>query len=116
MAGSQEWRVRHPKATLREIEAAVDERLTELRARMLQDVALASQAADVSQTSAPNRPHCPHCGSSVEPRGPPERQVTTLQGKTLRLRRRYVHCLVCQIGFFPWMGRWGCSRGSSHHG
>jgi hypothetical protein len=27
MAGIEEWRLHHPKATLREIEAAVDERL-----------------------------------------------------------------------------------------
>src|SRR6266540_1224905 len=47
MAGIEAWRLHHPKATLREMEAAVDERLAELRARMLQDVALASQAADL---------------------------------------------------------------------
>jgi hypothetical protein len=32
VAGIQEWRLQHPKAALREIEAAVDERLAELRA------------------------------------------------------------------------------------
>jgi hypothetical protein len=101
MAAIQEGRLQHPKATLREIEAAVDERLAELRARMLQDVALASQAADVSQTRALDRPLCPHGGSPVEPRGPHERQVTTHQGKTLRLRRSYVRCPACQAGFFP---------------
>jgi hypothetical protein len=42
MAGIQEWRLQHPKASLQEIEAAIDERLAELRARMLQDEALAS--------------------------------------------------------------------------
>jgi len=34
MAGIEAWRRQHPKATLREIEAAVDERLAALRARM----------------------------------------------------------------------------------
>jgi hypothetical protein len=101
MAGIEEWRLQHPKATLREIEAAVDARLAELRARMLQDVALASQAADVSQARAQDRPKGPHCGTLVEPRGPRERQVTTHHGKTLRLRRRYVMCPTCQVGFFP---------------
>ena len=37
MAGIEEWRLQHPKAMLREIEVAVDARLVELRARMLQD-------------------------------------------------------------------------------
>lgn len=101
MAGIQEWRLQHPKAPLQEIEAAVDARLAELRARMLQDVALSSQAAEVSQASAPDRPVCPHCGTLVEPRGPRERQLTTHQGKTLRLQRSYVRCPTCQVGFFP---------------
>jgi hypothetical protein len=101
MAGIQEWHVQHPKATLREIEAAIDERLAELRARMLQDAALASPAADVSQASPLERPACPHCGSRVEPRGPREPQVMTHQGKTRRLRRSYTVCPTCQVGFFP---------------
>lgn len=101
MAGIEEWRQQHPRATLQEIEAAVDARLAELRVRMLQDVALASQAADVRQASRSERPVCPHCGTVVEPRGPRERQVTTHQGQTLRLRRSYVVCPTCQVGFFP---------------
>ncbi len=101
MAGIEAWRLHHPKATLREMEAAVDERLAELRARMLQDVALASQAADLSQAKAQDRPVCPHCGTPLEPRGPRERQVTTHQGKTRRLRRSYARCPTCQVGLFP---------------
>ena len=44
ITGMAEWRVQHPTATFREIEAAVDERLARVRARMLQDAALASAA------------------------------------------------------------------------
>jgi hypothetical protein len=100
MAGIQEWRLQHPKATLREIEAAVDERLAELRARMSEDVDLASQVADIGQVGAPDRPVRPHCGSWVEPR---ERQVTTYHGKTLALRRSYAVYPTCQVAFFPCM-------------
>jgi hypothetical protein len=39
MAGIREWRLQHPKASFRERAAAIDERLAEPRARMLQDVA-----------------------------------------------------------------------------
>ena len=35
LTGMKDWRVQHPKATFREIEAALDERLARLRARML---------------------------------------------------------------------------------
>jgi hypothetical protein len=41
LVGMKEWREQHPKATFAEIEAALDERLGRLRARMLQDTALA---------------------------------------------------------------------------
>ncbi|HSF33022.1 MAG TPA: hypothetical protein VLK82_21445 [Candidatus Tectomicrobia bacterium] len=101
MAAIQEWRLQHPRATLQEIETAIDARIAELRARMIEDVALASAAADVRQTSPSERPVCPRCGTQVEPRGPRERQVTTHQGQTLRLRRSYVKCPTCQVGFFP---------------
>jgi phage host-nuclease inhibitor protein Gam len=40
MTGMKEWRMQHPKATFREIEAALDERLARLRARMLEDAML----------------------------------------------------------------------------
>jgi len=39
VTGMKEWRLQHPKATLREIERALDERLAKMRARMLQDAA-----------------------------------------------------------------------------
>lgn len=101
MAGIEAWRVQHPQATLQESEAAVDERLADLRTRMLQDVALASSAADLSAMRSQARPVCPQCGPPVEPRGPRERQVMTHQGKPLRLRRSYAVCPTCQVGLFP---------------
>jgi hypothetical protein len=107
-AGVQEWGPQYPKATLREIEAAVDERSAELRARMLEDVDLASQVADIGQAGARDRPVRPRCGSRVEPR---ERQVTAYRGKTLALRRRYAVYPTCQVAFFPCMRSWACSRG-----
>lgn len=73
MAGIEEWRLHHPKAALREIEAAVDEWLAEWRTRMRQEVALASQATDVRQAHARDRPVCPPCRTPGEPRGPRER-------------------------------------------
>jgi hypothetical protein len=39
LAGVAEWRAAHPKAILREIEAEIDERLSELRAKMISDTA-----------------------------------------------------------------------------
>jgi hypothetical protein len=101
IAGIKEWRLQHPKATLQEIEAAVDERLAQFRARMPQDVALASRAADLRQTAPSERPVCPTCGWPVEPRGLRERHLTTHQGHTLTLERTYAICPTCQVWFFP---------------
>ena len=40
IVGIKERRIQHPKATLQEIEAAVDERLAQLCTHILQDVAM----------------------------------------------------------------------------
>jgi hypothetical protein len=101
IVGLKEWRVQPPQATLQEIEAAVDERLAQFRARMLQDLALASRAADLRQVRVQERPVCPTWGGPVEPRGPPERHLTTRQGQPLTLQRSYAVCPTCQVGFFP---------------
>ena len=56
LSGMKDWRLQHPKATLRQIEAALDERLGKMRARMLQDAALASAAADIKAAQPQNGP------------------------------------------------------------
>jgi hypothetical protein len=99
--GLKEWRVQHPKATLREIEAALDERLSRVRARLLQDVALASAAREVSGAGAGERPRCPTCGLSLEARGEQERTLTTYHDRTIRLERSYAVCPGCAAGLFP---------------
>src|SRR5215475_12090785 len=45
MAGLQDWQAAHPRATFAELEAVVDERLNGMRARMLENLALARAAA-----------------------------------------------------------------------
>ncbi len=61
-----EWRREHPKATFRQIETALDERLAKLRTQMLQDTAQASAAATAE---GEDRPLCPDCGQPMEGRG-----------------------------------------------
>lgn len=69
ITGMKEWRLQHPKATFREIEAALDERLGKLRARMLESAALASRAADWGADAADDPPRCVACGEVLRPRG-----------------------------------------------
>ena len=100
LSGMREWRLSHPKATLREIEQALDERFYRLRARMLQDVALQSVAADWQQASA-EPPTCRVCGTHLILRGKRKRQLKTHGGQTLTLDRSYGLCPTCKKGLFP---------------
>ena len=95
------WRQQHPKATLREIETTIDERLAKLRAQMLQDTALSSAAADLGAVAAAERPICPDCGQRLQPRGPQRRHLTTTHEQPVVLTRSYAVCPACGAGLFP---------------
>ena len=101
MTGMKEWRLAHPKATFREIEAALDERLARVRARMLQDVALASAARDLAGAEATERPPCPECGEPLEHQEMDTRTLTTHYDHTIELTRSYALCPACGARVFP---------------
>jgi hypothetical protein len=101
LTGMKEWRLQHPTATFSEIEAALDERLGSLRARMLEDAAMASDAASWSQETADERPTCPFCGVPLVSRGDATRQLQTQAGQEVRLTRSYGTCPACEVGLFP---------------
>ena len=99
VTGMAEWRQQHPKATMREIEAALDERLERLRAKMLEEAALVSEAREWKP--AGNAPLCPDCGVPLEPRTAGTRELQTHGGETIQLKRDYGVCPQCGQGFFP---------------
>ena len=99
LTGMKEWRGQHPTATLREIEQALDERLARLRARMLQDVALASAATEAR--AGGKAPDCPDCGTSMTVEGARTRRLRTTDEHELALTRRYTRCRACGTGLFP---------------
>ncbi len=100
VVGMRDWRVANPRATFRQIEAALDERLQRVRVRMLEAAALASQAAD--WTDHPEeRPRCPDCNQTLQARGNQVRRVRVQGDQEVRLRRRYGLCPACGTGLFP---------------
>lgn len=101
LSGMIEWRLQHPKATLREIEAAADERLGRLRKRMVEDTAQASRVATWSGTRQSERPCCPHCGVGLMSRGKQKRRLQTSGGASIELERSYGTCPQCGGGLFP---------------
>lgn len=101
LSGMKEWRLQHPKATLREIEAALDERWGKMRARLVQDAVLASAAADLQAAPASERPVCGQCGSQLVERGVATRELVTQYEQVLKLERSYGVCPTCGAGLFP---------------
>ena len=101
LSGMREWRLSHPKATLSEIEAALDQGLYRLRARMLRDVALQSQATTWQHSTATERPTCRGCGTPLILRGKHSRHLKTAGGQQLTLERSYGLCPKCKKGLFP---------------
>ena len=100
VVGMRDWRAAHPRATFREIETALDERLQRVRARLLEEAALASRAADKAE-DAEERPCCPGCNQALQGRGYQERGVRVQGDHEVRLRRRYGVCPACGTGLFP---------------
>ena len=99
--GMADWRAAHPKATFSEIEAALDERLNQVGARVLADLALASAAAEVAGASGEERPGCRRCGVGLHARGASDRTPLTQGGAEVRLARTYAACPTCGDGTFP---------------
>jgi hypothetical protein len=95
------WRQAHPKATLRAIELELDARLHRMRARMLEDLALTSSAADWATVPAEEVPHCPACAHPLHDTGSKPRTLQTHGGQALTVARPYGVCPACGAGLFP---------------
>ena len=99
VTGFRRWRAAHPTATLTEIETALDTRWAQTRARLLEDAARMSQAADLARSGV--RPPCPHCGTPTRADGTAARRLTTSGDQVLTLRRSRARCPACGAGLFP---------------
>ena len=99
--GIKEWRLQHPRATLTEIEQAMDGLWGRARARFLQDVALASEAREMGNIPEEGGSRCPACGHLLESRGQKIRSLTTHYEQRINLKRSYGVCPACGTGLFP---------------
>jgi hypothetical protein len=99
--GMTHWRQEHPKATWVEIEAAVDERINQLRAQLIQDVVRMGETEEWSQKPEAERPTCTTCGKPLFARGEQTRWLQTNGGEAVKLTRTYGICPTCGVGFFP---------------
>ena len=99
IAGTSEWRRKHPRATMREIEEEIDKRLSEMRARMITDTALNSRSAEWE--AGEKEAVCPKCGGELLKKGKKKRKLETREGQEIELEREYGICLKCGHGIFP---------------
>lgn len=97
----EQWRGIHKKATLTEIENTVDAELARLRAQMIEDLALASEVADLNELPAEKRPKCPECGESLSANGKQGRQLVTDHEEAINLTRSKGVCPQCGASSFP---------------
>lgn len=103
LVGIRDWRTQHPRATFTEIEGELDQELGRLRTRLLEDVALASAAADGPPLAAGagGAGTCPSCGGALRGRGRAPRAVTLTRDQTVTLVRAHAVCSSCGAGVFP---------------
>ena len=99
LSGFRAWREAHPRASLTEIKEALDARWAAARARVVEDAAVASAAAQAGRWA--ERPRCPACGAAMHGDGTEARRLTTTGDQVLTLRRHRARCPACGAGFSP---------------
>jgi hypothetical protein len=98
--GMTQWRQEHPKATWQEIEAAVDERINQLRAQLIEDLVQMGETEGWGQKPEAERPPCATCGKPLSVRGEHTRFIQTQGGEAVKLTRTYGTCPECGVGVF----------------
>lgn len=97
----RQWRKEHKKATLTEIENTVDAELAKMRAQMIEDLALASEVANLKDVPSERRSQCPECGRPLSANGKQERQLVTEHEEAVKLSRSQGVCPQCGATSFP---------------
>lgn len=97
----RQWRAQHPRATLREIEDAVEAELARLRAEVVGELATSSASSDLAKLDEGQRPCCERCGTALVARGRHRRRLREAGGQPVELERSYGVCPTCGEGVFP---------------
>jgi uncharacterized protein with PIN domain len=87
------WRSTHPRATLAEIEVAVEEQIAQLRAQLIDEQTEAGFSEE--------HPLCRECGATMVPQTRSSRTLILPHDVPLELERSYLVCPQCGAGLFP---------------
>jgi len=82
-----EWRRSHPKATFREIEEEVHQRISRREAQLVPDTAQQRKNRAWSGAAPQERPRCPVCQTPLSVRGKHKRTLQGAGGQEVTLRR-----------------------------
>jgi uncharacterized protein with PIN domain len=100
-AAMMTWRQQEKAVTLLAIEECVDQELAELRAKMVEELALAGALANLKEMKRAARPKCPECDCTLHANGQQRRKVRTNYDREIELKRSQAKCPECNGSFFP---------------
>jgi hypothetical protein len=87
------WRSTHPRATLAELEVAVEDQIARLRTQLIEEQTKAEFCEE--------QPLCRECGTTMVPQTRSTRTLILPRDAPLDLERSYVICPQCGVGLFP---------------
>ena len=90
------WDRSHRRATLSEIEAAIDSELTQLRREIIEEMVQEREAEREGVAEA-----CPNCGQVMAGNGKKKRKLKSKGGEEIRLEREQLRCTGCGMTLFP---------------
>jgi transposase-like protein len=91
----RQWRQANPKATLTEIEEAVEAELAQLRKQLVEEM------VQEKAMGPQEEPDCPRCGQQMVKNGRRQRKLKSKEGQTIQLDRQQWRCLSCGATLFP---------------
>jgi transposase-like protein len=91
----RQWRQANPKATLTEIEEAVEAELAQLRKQLVEEM------VQEEVSGLQGEPDCPQCGQQMVKNGRRQRKLKSKEGQTIQLDRQQWRCLSCGATLFP---------------
>lgn len=91
----RQWQAGNEKATLSEIEEAIDRELAQLRQELIEGI-VEEREGKVGEGYV-----CPHCQEGMVKNGQKKRRLKTKGGKEIEIEREQLRCLGCGMTIFP---------------
>ena len=91
----EEWQENNPKATLTEMEMAIDEEMNQLRSEIMKRLVKERESKEATNQV------CPNCGRKMGKNGRKKRQLKTKGSEQVEFERQQMRCFGCGMTLFP---------------